>query len=91
MAIRDELYRDMVASREAAEMEARRADRRRWVLVLLVCFAWQIAGGAIVVAAFALMLPPEDAVQLLWAGCGIATAGTILTVALGAPKNGREG
>ncbi len=91
MPIRDELYREMAASREAAEMEARRADLRRWLLVLAVCIVWQIAGGAVVVAAFALVLPPDDARQLLWAGCGIAAAGTVLTVALGAPKRGREG
>jgi hypothetical protein len=91
MPVRDELYREMIASREAAEMEARRADRRRWLLVLAVCLLWQIVGGAIVVAAFALMLPSDDAMQLLWAGCGIAAAGTVLTVALGAPKKEREG
>ena len=90
MPIRPELYEKMAAEREAAELEARRADLRRWLVVLAVCFAWQIAGGALVVLAFHLRMAAADATQLLWGGAGIAAAGTILTVALGAPKQGRE-
>lgn len=81
----------MIAEREAAEKEARRADLRRWLVVLAVCLLWQVAGGAIVVLGFVLTMPYDDAIQLVWGGCGIAAAGTILTVALGAPKREREG
>lgn len=90
MPIRPELYEKMAADREAAEKEARRADLRRWLAVLGVCLLWQLVGGAIVVLSFHLRMAHDDAIQMLWGGAGIAAAGTILTVALGAPRQGRE-
>jgi hypothetical protein len=90
MPIRDDLYQKMIADREAAERGARRADLFRWLAVLAVCLLWQVVGGVVVVLAFHLHMDRDTATQLMWGGLGIAAAGTVLTVALGAPKQGRE-
>lgn len=89
MAIRDDLYRKMISEREATEREARRAELRRWLLVLGVCLLWQVIGGATVVFAFTTYMDHDQALQVVWAGFGIAVAGTAITIALGAPKQDR--
>jgi hypothetical protein len=89
MPTRDDLYRSMIEERDAAEREARRADRRRWLVLLGVCLLWQVAGGAVTTLGFVLVMPHDDAMQLVWGGFGIAAAGTLLTIALGAPKDNR--
>lgn len=89
MPIRDDRYPKMIDAREPAEHEARRGDLRRWLKVLAVCLLWQLAGAGIVVLAFHLQMDHRDALELLWAGFGIAAAGTVLTIAIGAPRNGR--
>ncbi|HEX8675231.1 MAG TPA: hypothetical protein VF710_25240 [Longimicrobium sp.] len=90
MPIREDLYQKMIEERQSAEAEARRGDLRRWLVVLAVCLLWQVAGGALVVFAFHAHMPHDEAMQIVWGGFGIAAAGTVLTVAIGAPKTGRE-
>ena len=90
MPIRDDLYQKMIEERQSAETEARRSDLRRWLAVLAVCLLWQIAGGALVVFAFHATMDHDDALELVWGGFGIAAAGTVLTIALGAPKRERD-
>jgi hypothetical protein len=90
MPIPDDLYQQMIEERESAEKEARRSDLRRWLLVLAGCLLWQLAGGALVVFAFHAQMQHDDALELVWGGFGIAAAGTVLTIALCAPKRERE-
>ena len=90
MPIRDDLYQKMIEERQSAESEARRGDLRRWLVVLAVCLLWQLAGGALVVFAVHTHMPHDVAMQIVWGGLGIAAAGTVLTIAIGAPKTGRE-
>ncbi|MBD0321439.1 MAG: hypothetical protein ICV87_13955 [Gemmatimonadetes bacterium] len=80
----------MIDDREAAEKEARGADVRRWVVVLGVCLVWQLAGAALVVFAFHAHMDHDDALEIVWGGFGLAAAGTLLTIALGAPRRERE-
>lgn len=89
MPIRDDLYRKVIAEREAAENKARSADLRRWLVVLGVCILWQLAGGALVVFAFHTQMNHKDALEIVWGGFGLAAAGTALTVAVLAPRNAR--
>ena len=88
MPIREDLYEKMIADREHAEKEARRADLRRWLAVLAVCILWQIVGGAITTAGFVTVMPKDDALELVWGGLGVAVAGTVLTILIMSPKSG---
>ncbi|HEX6036920.1 hypothetical protein [Longimicrobium sp.] len=80
MPIRRDLYETMIEERVAAEQEARREERRYWILTLLVCMAWCVVGAVVTGAGFALQLKEEDAKLLIDAGQGIAAAGVLVTV-----------
>ena len=70
----------MIEARVAAEEEARREERRYWVITLLVCLAWCVAGAFVTGLGFALVMKPEDAKILIDSGQGIAAGGVLLTV-----------
>jgi hypothetical protein len=80
MPIRRDEYERMIEERVAAELESRRAERRYWIVTLMVCMAWCVVGAVITGAGFALVLPEEDARVLIDAGQGIAAAGVLATV-----------
>ena len=80
MPIRRDLYEKMVEERVAAELESQRAERRYWIITLLVCMGWCVLGAVITGAGFAMQLSPEDADVLIDAGQGIAAAGVLATV-----------
>ena len=80
MPIRRPEYEEMIEERVQAEEEARREERRYWIITLLVCMAWCVLGAVVTGAGFALYLKPEDAKLLIDAGQGIAAAGVLATV-----------
>jgi hypothetical protein len=80
MPIPREQYEKMIEERIAAEEEARREERRYWILTLLVCLAWCVAGALVTGLGFALVMKPDDARTLVDAGQGIAAGGVLLTV-----------
>ena len=80
MPIRRDLYEKLVEERVAAELEARKEERRYWIITLLVCLLWCALGAVVTGAGFALYLPREDADILIDAGQGIAAAGVLVTV-----------
>ena len=80
MPIRRDLYEKMIEERVADELEARREERRYWIITLLVCFAWCLLGAVITGAGFAMHLSREDADVLIDAGQGIAAGGVLATV-----------
>jgi high-affinity K+ transport system ATPase subunit B len=80
MPIPREEYERMIEERVAAEEESQRAERRYWIITLLVCLAWCMVGAFITGLGFALVMKPEDAKVLIDAGQGIAAGGVLLTV-----------
>jgi hypothetical protein len=80
MPIRRPDYDRMIAEREEEARESERAERRYWIVALLVCFGWCVVGGAVTVLGFVLVLPRDEAMLLVDAGWGIAAAGVLLTV-----------
>lgn len=80
MPIRRDLYEKMIEERVAAELESQKAERRYWIITLLVCVAWCVVGAVITGAGFAMHLSPEDADVLIDAGQVIAAAGVLTTV-----------
>lgn len=79
MPTRKELYEQMCAENEAAELAARRAERRYWIVTLLVCWAWCVVGGAVTAYGFHIVDPVNGPV-LVDAGQFIAAGGTLITV-----------
>lgn len=73
-------YDRIAAERVEAEMEARREERRHWIITLLVCMAWCALGAFITGLGFALVLDRETADVLITSGQGIAAGGVLLTV-----------
>jgi high-affinity K+ transport system ATPase subunit B len=80
MPIRRDDYERMTEQRIAAEEQSRKAERRYWIITLLVCTLWCILGAVITGAGFAMVLRPEDAEVLIDSGQGIAAAGVLVTV-----------
>jgi hypothetical protein len=80
MAIPREDYDRIAAERIEAELEARREERRYWIITLLVCMAWCALGAFITGLGFALVLDRETADVLISSGQGIAAGGVLLTV-----------
>ncbi len=91
MPIRRDLYETMVDERVTAELESRREERRYWIITLLVCMLWCVAGAVITGAGFAMHLPPEDADVLIDAGQGIAAAGVLATVSYAGYRKRKSG
>lgn len=81
MPIRRDLYEKMIDERIPAELQSRREERRYWIITLLVCILWCVAGAVVTGAGFALVLPREDAELLIDSGFGIAAGGVLFTVA----------
>lgn len=77
---RREEYERQIAERIAAEEESRREERRYWIITLLVCLAWCVAGAFVTGLGFALVLDRETADVLIQSGQGIAAGGVLLTV-----------
>lgn len=73
-------YERMIEERVAAELQARKEERRYWIVTLLVCMAWCVLGAVVTGAGFALALREEDAHLLIQSGQGIAAAGVLTTV-----------
>lgn len=69
-----------VAEREAEARAADRAERRYWIVTLLVCLAWCAVGAFVTALGFAMVLPEETARVLIDSGQGIALGGVLLTV-----------
>lgn len=82
MPIRKDLYEQMIAEREQAEREASRF--RVWFAVrtVLICVAWQVVCGALVVHGFTSVMPADRATMIIDAGVGLAAAGTLAIIAL---------
>lgn len=80
MPIRRDLYEAPVRDRTESELQARKEERRYWILTLAVCVGWCLLGAVITGAGFALVLASEDARVLIDAGQGIAAAGVLATV-----------
>ena len=80
MPIRRDLYEKMIDERVAAELEARREERRYWIITLLVCMAWCLVGAVVAGAGFAMVLKEEDARVLIQSGQLLAAAGVVTTV-----------
>jgi hypothetical protein len=80
MAVPRPDYERIAAEHEAEAKEAERALRRYWVLTLLVCLGWCVAGGFVTTLGFTMVLPPDTAWELIYAGQGIALGGVVLTV-----------
>ena len=79
MPTRQELDDRMCAENEAAELAARRVERRYWIVTLLICWVWCIIGGAVTAYGFHIVDPVNGPV-LVDAGGWIAGAGTLVTV-----------
>lgn len=91
MAIRRPDYERMIAERDAAEDASRRAERRYWIVTLVVCLAWCALGGFITALGFTMVLPEKDAWILIDAGQGIAAAGVVVTVLYAGHHRRRRG
>lgn len=91
MSIRRDRYETMADERVSAERESRRADRRYWIVTLLVCLLWCVLGAVVTGAGFAMHLAPEDADVLIDAGQGIAAAGVLATVTYAGYHRRRRG
>jgi hypothetical protein len=91
MPIPREEYEKMIEERVAAEEESQREERRYWIVTLLVCLAWCVAGAFITGLGFALVIEPEDARVLIDAGQGIAAGGVLLTVSYAGYVRGKRG
>jgi hypothetical protein len=91
MPIRPDLYDRLIEERVAAEKESRRAERRYWIVTLVICMAWCVLGAVITGAGFAMVLPPDDAKVLIDAGQGIAAAGVLVTVSIAGYMKRRDG
>jgi hypothetical protein len=87
---RDDRYERMCAENEAAELAARRAERRYWIVTLLVCWAWCGVGGAVTVYGFHIFDPVNGPI-LVDAGPLIAGAGTLTTVLIAAYRRREQG
>ena len=70
----------MVRERISDEEEARREERRFWIVTLLVCLLWCGFGAFITGLGFALVLDRETADVLISSGQWIAAGGVLLTV-----------
>ncbi|MBB4638417.1 hypothetical protein [Longimicrobium terrae] len=79
---------DPYGDREAAEREAGRAGLRRWMVALLACLLWCVAGGALTVYGFH-MTDAENGPLLVQSGPWLAGAGVLITV-LHALSRGRD-
>ncbi|HWK90537.1 MAG TPA: hypothetical protein VNP72_11180 [Longimicrobium sp.] len=90
MPIRKDLYEKMIADREADEREARKESRRHWILTLLVCWGWCLAGGAITVWGFHVVDPVNGPIAVR-AGPLLAAAGTLLTISIAARRRADRG
>ncbi|HZG44006.1 MAG TPA: hypothetical protein VEY93_13710 [Longimicrobium sp.] len=86
----DDRYERMCAENEAAELAARRAERRYWIVTLLVCWAWCAVGGAVTVYGFHIFDPVNGPI-LVDAGPKIAGAGTLATVLIAAYHRREQG
>ena len=91
MPIPREQYEKMIEERIAAEEEARREERRYWIITLLVCLAWCVAGAFVTGLGFALVLDRENAQTLIDAGQGIAAGGVLATVTYAGYHRRRRG
>ena len=80
MPIRRDLYEQMIAEREAAEVEASRGRRWYAVRTVLLCIMWQLLPCAMTVYAFHGIMPQDRALGLLDAAVGLAAAGTLLII-----------
>ncbi|HEX2205907.1 MAG TPA: hypothetical protein VHG91_21510 [Longimicrobium sp.] len=78
MSIRRETE-EMIQRRIADDERAARTDTCAAVIAFLVCIAWCVLGGALVVAGFA-VVGVELGEALLFAGSGVSIAGPVLTV-----------
>ena len=91
MAMRRPDYERMIDERDAQETAARREERRYWIVTLLVCLGWCVAGGFVTALGFAMVLPEETAWVLIDSGQGIAAAGVLLTVMIAGYHRRRRG
>jgi hypothetical protein len=80
MAIPRPEYDRQIAERIEAEEEARREERRDWIITLLVCMLWCAFGAFVTGLGFALVLDRETADVLIDSGQGIAAGGVLFTV-----------
>jgi hypothetical protein len=86
----DDRYEQLCAENEAAELQARRAERRYWIITLLVCWAWCVVGGAVTVYGFHVADPVNGPI-LVDSGPLIAGAGTLVTVLIAAYHRRKQG
>jgi high-affinity K+ transport system ATPase subunit B len=91
MPIPREEYDRIIAERIAAEEEAQREERRYWIITLLVCLLWCVAGAFITGLGFALVLDRETAEVLIQSGQGIAAGGVLLTVSYAGYQRHKRG
>ena len=81
MPLRHHLYDQLVADREAEDRDARRVERRYWIVTLGLCLTWCALGGGLVVWGLHVVDPVNGPVALN-AGASLALAGPLLTICI---------
>lgn len=80
----------MISGREEEERAARRAERRHWIVALVICLAWCGAGAAVTVYGFMIHDRANGRV-LVESGWLLAASGVLVTVVAAAAWRRRRG